>query len=702
MTNTSADKAVSAIKFLVRTIIFCLIPGAALTLIHQIISLFGIEPLPSIYFAVTYIVPSFALLLVGSLSGECLARLPFRSFLFKGVLLVCSAYAIAAAANILLKAAGDYEFFQVAPAFVVAFVAFCLALTAFVRSLKGQYNGLERGFFTALLIVTIVAWLFLGPEEFFLPGFYFLPASALFLILLAGIAYRVITTTRKAGTATSWAAAVMVIFVAGGLLATGDNLELNEDFFQRTEAATTHPPRDAPNIILIVWDTVRRDHLSLYGYDRPTTPNLEKFAEEAVVYKKALAVSPWTLPSHASMFTGLYPRTHGAHYILLPVMTAESRDYRPLGDDFVTLAEKLAQNGYQCAGVSANFFAAGRAVNMQQGFQYFDDRVNPASMSMSKCEWCNRVMRNVLPVDWYFRHLKPTMLAGQVNRIALRWLASRDKNRPFFLFLNYMDTHGPYLPPNEIIHRFPSFQRKLAGETPLNIWIRTILENRNISSAEREHLTSQYDSELIYLNRQFNLFIKKMRKTGLYDNSIIIVTSDHGEFMGEHNLLGHGKALYSEVLEIPLVIKYPGSHPSGTNREIVENRELFHLLLNYTGIGSKPPGFRWDAVAELYPQFFQSSGHHWALDEMPHLKQAVYFGKYILISSTSGREEMYDLKEDPAESENLTESRQKTYSRGIQLLEKFKKTVPEFKKNQKTDKLSPEELRRLKALGYIK
>jgi len=685
-----------------RLLIFCLVPGLALTSIHQLVRIFAGEPLPTVYLAVAYVAPGFVLFLAGATAAELIALLPSRPTVFRIALLLCFAYAAAAAVMMIVRLTGEYDFRMVAPRLIPVFVVIVLSGTAAKRSLKGGYTAVEAGLFAALIVAASVGWLLFTPEEMFLPDFSVFPASALFLTALAGMAYRALAKAPGAGLAMSCVMIAVAAAVAAGLWTAGDGLELNAGFYRSPGVSGGPPEKDAPDIILIVWDTVRRDHLSLYGYDRPTTPHLEKFAEEGVVYTKAFSVAPWTLPSHASMFTGLYPRTHGAHHILLPGMTKASRDYRELGDDFVTLAERLTRNGYQCGGISANFFNVGRSVNIQQGFRYFDDRVNPDCMSMSLCELCNRFMKAVLPLELHFRHLNPSMVAGQVNELALKWLNVVDKDRPFFLFLNYMDAHTPYYPPPDLIRRFPGFQERLAPKTPPDILLRTVVENRGVSAAERAHFTSQYDAALVYLDEQLGVLETELRKIGLYEDSLVILTSDHGEFLGEHNLMGHDKALYSEVLAIPLIVKYPGSAITGTDDEIIENREIYRLVLDRLGICSKEPALPWDAAAELYSRFFRSREEQRAIKKPPYVKRAVLFGGYKLISSSDGWEELYDLDDDPAESENLAEKRKRARERGESMLKEFENIVPEFKNGRKDHKLGPGELKRLKALGYIR
>jgi len=211
---------------------------------------------------------------------------------------------------------------------------------------------------------------------------------------------------------------------------------------RRAIAALPPSSANAPNVIMIVMDTVRADHLSLYGYGRRTTPNLKALARRGICFDFARSASPWTLPSHASMFTGMWPHELSAGID------------RPLDRSYPTLAENLTTKGYATGGFAANAFYCNRWFGVDRGFARYEDADENQEISIQQTLRCAALTRVLMPAAvwagiWpntgqYARH----KTALRVNRDALAWVDQR-KARPFFLFLNYLDAHGPYILPNE-------------------------------------------------------------------------------------------------------------------------------------------------------------------------------------------------------------------------------------------------------------
>ena len=196
---------------------------------------------------------------------------------------------------------------------------------------------------------------------------------------------------------------------------------------------------EKPNVILITMDTTRRDHLSCYGYPKETTPHLDRFAEDGVVFENVRSTSSWTLPAHASIFTGLYPFKHGAY-------TREGMwGYKVLGDDNITLAEILAQEGYTTAGFIGGYFCSS-FFGMAQGFHYYHENLFNLMHEFDNF-FATRIFRSLFSVgDFFERHgLAGKKIAPQINRAALKWV-KKNYHTPFFLFLNYFDPHHPYTP----------------------------------------------------------------------------------------------------------------------------------------------------------------------------------------------------------------------------------------------------------------
>jgi arylsulfatase A-like enzyme len=296
-----------------------------------------------------------------------------------------------------------------------------------------------------------------------------------------------------------------------------------------------------PNVLLISVDTLRADRLSLYGYPRDTSPNLRRLARDGVVFKRALSPGTWTLPGHAAMLTGLFPGRLGALDI-----------GATLPEDAVTLAERLREAGYRTGAVVANVSVLDRGVGWSQGFDFYDDTPRQRlryTTSLQLALWS-------LPKP-YARLTSRARTADAINAVALEWLAT-DRRTPFFLFINYMDTHHPYMPPDEYLDRFPG--RRTVVIDPLPDLTR---RPRGLTQRETEHYRALYDASIAYVDHEIGRLLGTLAVAGRLEDTLVIVTSDHGEFFGEHGLFQHAVGPYEEVHRVPLVIRYPGRRRHG-------------------------------------------------------------------------------------------------------------------------------------------
>ncbi|MGH7551526.1 MAG: sulfatase-like hydrolase/transferase, partial [Longimicrobiales bacterium] len=271
-----------------------------------------------------------------------------------------------------------------------------------------------------------------------------------------------------------------------------------------------------PNIVLIVWDTVRARSLSLYGYERSTTPQLEAFADGAAVFDRAFATSPWTLPTHASLFTGRW------HHEL-------SVDWEdPLDTAYPTLAEFLVGRGYATAGFVANTYFGSVEHGLNRGFVHYEDyRRSPGQALVSSalgsdlaCGVRNKPGCKLRDLVGY-HELLGRKTAAHVSRAFLRWLDRRPAGRPFFAFLNYMDAHAPYLPPEPFATRFGKGERGNPMHMEWADWQWTPAQ----AKAEQD----AYDGAIAYLDDQLGRLLGELDARGLLENTIIVLTSDHGE-----------------------------------------------------------------------------------------------------------------------------------------------------------------------------
>jgi arylsulfatase A-like enzyme len=394
-----------------------------------------------------------------------------------------------------------------------------------------------------------------------------------------------------------------------------------------------------PNIVLITLDTVRADHVSAYGYHRPTTPYFDRFAQRGVLFEQAVAPSSWTLPSHASIFTGLLPHQHGAG------------PYDPLDNRPRTLAEILSSVGYETAGFSSNSGYGLSIWGLGRGFQlYEDDRVLPSH------NFTYTAAGRALSQSQYLRFERPDLLyvrsAQDLNEQILRWYRHRS-GRPFFLFINYMDAHDPY-------HVPPGFEPKF-GEMSAELLSQLAETNAPLfSSKERESMVAGYDNGLAYLDAQVGYLLDVLDSASEGSNTYVILTSDHGESFGEHGTYLHGHALYyHELLHVPLAIAGPNIPSDVRVEHPVRLRELFATVLEMA-LGERLPvrqyslGRFWSAgyapierdegiISELSPasMLIQPESMSFINSDLQYLRNSV------------GKVELYNWKADPEESTNL-------------------------------------------------
>ncbi|MDH4130939.1 MAG: sulfatase-like hydrolase/transferase [Gemmatimonadota bacterium] len=304
-------------------------------------------------------------------------------------------------------------------------------------------------------------------------------------------------------------------------------------------------PAGAPNVLLIVLDTVRAMNLSLYGYARETTPWLTRWARSGVTFTRAMSTAPWTLPSHASLMTGRQAHELSADW-MVPLDTLDT-----------TLAEALAARGWLPAGFVANTDYASAEVGLARGFIHYEDyTLSPGQIARSSS--LARAIARVRPL----RRLIGTednlgrKTAPDISQAFLSWV-DRGHSRPFFAFLNYYDAHRPYLPPRAWAERF---------RTPgvaLNPRVRKEHgEDRNPPAAITQGAVDAYDGSIAYLDHELGLLFEELARRGLLQNTIVVLTSDHGEEFMEHGVWDHGNSLYLNSVHVPLVVSWPGRVPA--------------------------------------------------------------------------------------------------------------------------------------------
>lgn len=307
-------------------------------------------------------------------------------------------------------------------------------------------------------------------------------------------------------------------------------------------------PRPGPNIILISLDTLRADHLGCYGYPLETSPNLDAFAKESFLFEHCYSTSSWTLPAHASVFTGL----------LVAIHRAGTRERWRVDDSLTTLPEIAADRGYLTAAFTQGLFVAG-ALGFVQGFdRYSDGTVDQNLVSQRE-------------------HPEPYR-AEKIFKQGERWLDEFGDN-PFFLFMHTYEIHTPYSPPPEFARRF--------GVEPGEDNIPTPEID---SQKERDRFRALYDAEIAYTDYVLGTFFDYLKRNGILENTMVVIFSDHGEEFWEHGGVIHGLTLYREQLHVPLIVRLPGTTPaSGTVSHIVSTADIFSTLIDAMGSGYTHP-----------------------------------------------------------------------------------------------------------------
>jgi len=433
--------------------------------------------------------------------------------------------------------------------------------------------------------------------------------------------------------------------------------------------------REKPNVLWIVMDTVRADHLSCYSHHRNTTPNIDRIASEGALFQKAFATAPWTQPSHASMFTGMFPAKHGV-----------DSEHGRLDGRFRTIAEVLRSHGYQAFAYTNNVTVD---PEMAQGFDIYERlnrglsetperRRNPkASLGLAdflKINDARRYAQNLLLMDDG---------AYRTNQVVKRWIAdAHQAETPFFVFINYMEPHRPY-------KRLPAPYATLYQDENVNLadvqkLASGILKNPTAYIARRTQVSDEdfrilrdlYDGEISYLDFRMGQLFDYLKELEVLDNTVLIITSDHGENFGEHGLMGHSLCVYDTLLHVPLVVRFPASFEAGARvDEQVQLTDIFPTILDITGI-------EWEGRKDLQGHSllkdrrqsdsrFTIAEHGIWLKVLDTLKRknpkfdasiyarrlkAVRTEQFKYVWASDGRDELYDIYRDPKELNNLIET----------------------------------------------
>jgi arylsulfatase A-like enzyme len=433
-----------------------------------------------------------------------------------------------------------------------------------------------------------------------------------------------------------------------------------------------------PNVVLLVLDTVRADHLSCYGYVRPTSPRIDALAAISDRYARVESTAPWTLPSHVSMFTGRFPFQHGADSGRLS--DGSVHDGRPLAPSNPTLAEALSACGYLTAGFVANYVYLSETFGVHRGFQVYEVEL---------------------------------LDAPGMNAKLFAWLDAVPPGQPFFAFVNYMDAHRPYNT-DPLPSERPAGLPVLAPDPmPTSALLRELSEQvlgrgENADPALLERIVSRYDNGIAWLDLAVGAVVDELAARDLWEDTLLIVTSDHGEYFGEHGLVEHSKDLYQPVIAVPLICKRPGQ----TQGRVIERRtslanvpdlvfaHLPRALRERHGAAFPRDDAERPVIAEVHFTRPKDMQKPWGARFLRE-RTALYKGRYKLILSTDGEDELFDLEADPGELQNLLAQQPELVASLERELRAILESGPFPGTEVEPAELSPQQLDELRELGYF-
>jgi len=434
-------------------------------------------------------------------------------------------------------------------------------------------------------------------------------------------------------------------------------------------------------------DSLRADFVSAYDNRTASTPHMDRLADDGLVFTQVISPAPWTLPSFSSIMTGLLPEVH---------MTKGKSSKLP--DNLPTLAGYMRDNGYYTGAIVFNPYLK-LSHGMSQGFLHFD--VYPKTVLGNS--FGARLLKRLFP-----RRFQQNITTSDLTDAAIDWLKS-NQGKDYFLWVHYLDPHMPYAPPDEFLPQ---------GKAPATIGAKFDRSSGDIrggfftpSLSEREWIRKLYDGEVRYVDKSVGRLLDALKQMNVYDDSLIILTADHGEEFWEHGSFEHGHTLYNELLRVPLIIKLPLSSSKGRINNMVQTHSVMPTVLDICGITYDREHLSAASLAPLW------KGRPGAYDERPIVssgllyyedREALIFNglKYINYLVTN-HEELYDLNRDPQEQINIANANPGLIDKARDIMKKYhagsKQLRDHYHIERSTEiKLDQKTLRELKSLGYVK
>ena len=316
-------------------------------------------------------------------------------------------------------------------------------------------------------------------------------------------------------------------------------------------------PTPPINVILISVDTLRPDHLHCYGYSRNTSPNIDRLANRGTLFKRTVSTTTWTLPAHMALFTSLYDSVHG-------VKTGNTR----LDLERTTLSEVFKEHGYATAAFVSGPYL-NRHFGFNQGFDQYQDLTDaqiPAELMFQEDALSGETLKDFIEGKQKAnRAAHRSITSPIVTEAVLKWFETMEQ--PFFLFVHYFDVHYDFIPPGKYATLFdPEYDGEISGEN----FIRNPMVQPGMPQEDLNHILALYDGEIAFTDYHIGLLLDDIEERGLSNNTLIVLTSDHGEEFFEHGVKGHQLNLYEQTLRIPLLFSLPG--------RVQQGREIANLV----------------------------------------------------------------------------------------------------------------------------
>jgi len=500
-----------------------------------------------------------------------------------------------------------------------------------------------------------------------------------------------------------------------------------------------------PNIVLVLIDTLRADHLSCYGHARRTSPSIDRIAERGTLFECAVSSAAWTPPAHASLFTGTYPSRHGVELSRLVLNPALD-----------PLPEVLHRHGYRTYGVSSNHWLS-RETRFDRGFDQFVHSWQLVQMAGTNHPLRRQQSKNELASDALAGDAAPAGLgyafasrlnalyedatkrlrqrlhayddgAWRVNHLVKRWVGEWSRaERPFFAFLHYMEPHIRYNAPGRFhrMHVPSGIGEQRVRRVNQDPW-RFLSGRAPMDEEDFAILSGLYDGEVSYVDERVGQVFEMLRSAGLLERTLVIVTSDHGENLGDHGLMSHSYCLYDSLLRVPLILCHPGEFPAGERvGQQVQTLDLFSTILALAGVRDEKASEQ-NQGEPLFAADVHSRGDRLAYSEylepepamaqlrrrFPEFEPRPYDRalrsartrelKYVWASD--GRDELYDLVKDPGETSNRIEAEPERAAHLRSALESWTSSFDHAThdpEGRDTIEIDDDMRRRLEDLGYL-